>query len=41
MPRLKIAAFAAAVLLAGAAFATPTAPRNGAEYTTLKAPQPV
>jgi len=41
MPRLKIAAFAAAFLLAGAAFATPTAPRNGAEYTTLKAPQPV
>jgi len=41
MPRLKIVAFAAAVLLAGAAFATPTAPRNGAEYTTLKAPQPV
>ena len=41
MPRLKIAAFAAAVLLAGAAFATPTAPRNGAEYTTLKTPQPV
>jgi len=41
MPRLKIAAFAAAVLLAGAALATPTAPRSGAEYNTLKAPQPV
>ncbi|MQA21010.1 thiol:disulfide interchange protein DsbA/DsbL [Rugamonas rivuli] len=40
MLRLKLAV-AAAALLAGAAFASPTAPKNGAEYTTLKTPQPV
>jgi thiol:disulfide interchange protein DsbA len=40
MLRLKLAV-AAVALLAGAAFASPTAPRNGAEYTTLKTPQPV
>ncbi|MBP1208189.1 thiol:disulfide interchange protein DsbA [Duganella sp. 1411] len=40
MLRLKLV-FAAAALMAGAAFASPTAPKNGAEYTTLKAPQPV
>ena len=40
MLRLKFAV-AAVALLAGAAFASPTAPRNGAEYTTLKTPQPV
>jgi thiol:disulfide interchange protein DsbA len=42
MQRLKLMA-AAALLMAGAvtAFASPTAPRNGAEYTTLKTPQPV
>ena len=28
-------------LCAATAFASPTAPRNGAEYTTLKTPQPV
>jgi len=40
MLRLKLAV-AATALLAGAAFASPTAPKNGAEYTTLKTPQPV
>jgi thiol:disulfide interchange protein DsbA len=40
MLRLKLAV-AAAALLAGAAFASPTAPRSGAEYITLKSPQPV
>ena len=40
MLRLKLAV-AAVALLAGAAFASPAAPRNGAEYTTLKTPQPV
>jgi thiol:disulfide interchange protein DsbA len=40
MLRLKLAV-AAAALLAGTAFASPTAPRSGAEYTTLKTPQPV
>ena len=40
MLRLKLV-FAAAALMAGAAFASPTAPKNGAEYTTLKTPQPV
>jgi len=34
-------ALAAAALIAGAAFASPTDPKNGAEYTTLSAPQPV
>ena len=32
---------AVAAMFAGTAFATPTAPRSGAEYTTLKTPQPV
>ena len=40
MLRLKLVVVAAA-LLAGSAFASPTAPKNGAEYTTLKTPQPV
>ena len=40
MLRLKLVV-AATALLAGAAFASPTAPKNGAEYTTLKTPQPV
>jgi thiol:disulfide interchange protein DsbA len=40
MLRLKFAV-AAVALLAGAAFASPAAPRNGAEYITLKTPQPV
>lgn len=40
MLRLKLAV-AATALLAGAAFASPTAPKNGAEYITLKTPQPV
>ena len=39
--KLFIAVAAAAAMLAGSAFATPTAPKNGAEYTTLKNPQPV
>ena len=39
MLRLKLV-FAAAALMAGAAFASPTVPKNGAEYTTLKTPQP-
>jgi thiol:disulfide interchange protein DsbA len=33
-------ALAAAAMIATTAFATPTDPRNGAEYTTLAAPQP-
>ena len=37
---LKIAAVIVG-LCAATAFASPTAPRNGAEYTTLKTPQPV
>lgn len=32
---------AVAAMFAGTAFATPTAPKSGAEYTTLKTPQPV
>lgn len=40
MRLLKIALVVAG-LCAATAFASPTAPRNGAEYTTLKAPQPV
>jgi thiol:disulfide interchange protein DsbA len=40
MRLLKIALMVAG-LCAATAFASPTAPRNGAEYTTLKAPQPV
>ncbi|MDR7051676.1 thiol:disulfide interchange protein DsbA [Duganella sp. 3397] len=32
---------AVAAMFAGTAFATPTAPKSGAEYTTLKNPQPV
>lgn len=38
---IAAAATAVAAMLSGGAFATPTAPRNGAEYTTLKNPQPV
>jgi thiol:disulfide interchange protein DsbA len=41
---LKIAVVVAGLCVAtvtATAFASPTAPRNGAEYTTLKAPQPV
>ncbi|MFP5392296.1 MAG: thiol:disulfide interchange protein DsbA/DsbL [Gammaproteobacteria bacterium] len=34
-------ALAAVGLVASTAFASPTAPQNGAEYTTLAAPQPV
>jgi protein dithiol oxidoreductase (disulfide-forming) len=34
-------ALVAATLVAGTAFASPTAPVNGAEYITLAAPQPV
>lgn len=34
-------ALAAVALIAGTAFASPTDPKNGAEYTTLSAPQPV
>ena len=33
-------AFIAAALVAGVANASPTAPRDGAEFTTLAAPQP-
>jgi thiol:disulfide interchange protein DsbA len=33
-------ALAAAAMIATSAFATPTDPKNGAEYTTLAAPQP-
>lgn len=40
MRLLKIALVVAG-LCAATAFASPTAPRNGAEYTTLKTPQPV
>jgi thiol:disulfide interchange protein DsbA len=40
MRLLKIALVVAG-LCAATAFASPTAPRNGAEFTTLKAPQPV
>jgi thiol:disulfide interchange protein DsbA len=40
MRLLKIALMVAG-LCAATAFASPTAPRNGAEYTTLKTPQPV
>jgi thiol:disulfide interchange protein DsbA len=40
MRLLKIALVVAG-LCAATAFASPTAPRNGAEYTTLKSPQPV
>ena len=40
MLRLKLAV-AAVALMAGSAFATPTAPKSGAEYITLKTPQPV
>ncbi|NVM75308.1 thiol:disulfide interchange protein DsbA [Duganella sp. SG902] len=40
MRLLKIALVVAG-LCAATAFASPTAPRNGAEYTTLKNPQPV
>jgi protein dithiol oxidoreductase (disulfide-forming) len=39
--KLFIAVAAATAMLAGSAFATPTAPKSGAEYTTLKNPQPV
>jgi thiol:disulfide interchange protein DsbA len=41
---LKIAVVVAGLCVAtvtATAFASPTAPRNGAEYTTLKTPQPV
>lgn len=34
-------ALAAVALIAGTAFASPTDPKNGAEYTTLSTPQPV
>lgn len=40
MRLLKIALVVAG-LCAATAFASPTAPRNGVEYTTLKTPQPV
>ncbi|WP_432380338.1 thiol:disulfide interchange protein DsbA/DsbL [Duganella sp. P38] len=40
MRMMKIALVVAG-LCAATAFASPTAPRNGAEYTTLKNPQPV
>ncbi|MYM82164.1 thioredoxin domain-containing protein [Duganella sp. FT50W] len=39
--RLIKIALVVAGLCAATAFASPTAPRNGAEYTTLKTPQPV
>jgi thiol:disulfide interchange protein DsbA len=39
--RLMKIALVVAGLCAATAFASPTAPRNGAEYTTLKTPQPV
>lgn len=39
--RLLKTALMVAGLCAATAFASPTAPRNGAEYTTLKTPQPV
>ncbi len=39
--RLLTLALAAASLIASTAFASPTAPKNGVEYQTLAAPQPV
>lgn len=41
MRLIRTAVLAAALLSAGAAFASPSAPRNGAEYQTLATPMPV
>lgn len=41
MRMFRAAVMAAALLSAGLAMASPTAPRNGAEYTTLASPMPV